>query len=557
MGGAAAELDEDYKADISSLLEVNRLDYRLPPSLSIATSRAEKHYPALNQQTQMGQPIIFTLSSGASYVDLLNSYISFYVGFSAGINVVQQGVRMPSHIGWANMFQKYIIIHSSGVELDRQNDAVGEFIQIQNYYNRSREKRRIQGSLYGLNECPYPSAVYRDTTVAYQELAGQTFFNAIGPGNAAAPSNPAQFPDGIAHNGQGDYDKRWFGKYSLGGGGVPVPDYPAGGFWEERDVNVVTAGGFLPQPGGGAANPAATQYIQVTIPLSHIAGFFDVDLLAPSFLCAGLRIELYTYPAPYFFQLYPSFGNQNPVWDPSQVVTIYNPTINVESFTLTDSIVRKLSQISSQSGLEWYWDAVHQTSTVTAQQSTSIQVSRALSRANNAIIKTRSVNVIQAPTADHFASDPWDLLGSSTANAAVDGTMQAYQVQLGAQYIPALPITTTPQYLHSALKTFNQFRRSDEVGGPTLAEFRAILAIASAANGAADTYFGGLAISAVPLESSSTLQQSGAAISAQRTAVVNITWNYARTAVTQRRVDLFVMYSKLATLFLDSVVVRS
>ena len=66
----------------------------------------------------------------------------------------------------------------------------------------------------------------------------------------------------------------------------------------------------------------------------------------------------------------------------------------------------------------------------------------------------------------------------------------------------------------------------------------------------------GLAVSAVPLESSSTLQQSGAAISAQRTAVVNMTW--AKSDDTDdRKIDAFVPYSKLATLFLDSVVVRS
>lgn len=551
---AAAEMDDDYKADVSSLLEVNRLDYRLPPSLSIATSRAEKHYPALNQSTVMGNPIIFTLSSGASYLDLLNSYISFYVQFTGDAITT---VRMPSHVGWANMFQKYIVIHSSGVELDRQNDSVGEMIQIQNYYNRSQQKRRIQGSLYGLNDCPYPMSVLRDTGVAFSQALDQTWVRPISGGAGALTI----FPDGTnTPIGFPQTNQSWMQKYNITGQPVDL----SGGFSESRDVVASTSGGISPP----TTVPARTQAIQVTIPLAHIAGIFDVDLLSPSFLAAGMRIELYTYPKEHFFQLIgvPNPGAVAPLqvgqptvsaWGANNVVTILNPTINVESFTLTDSIVRKLSQISSQSGLEWYWDAVHQTSLATSQKSQSIQVSRALSRANNAIVKSRSSSNLGNAAADSFASDPWDLIGFAGANDLADGTMQSYQVQLGAQYIPALPIVTTPQYLHSALKTFNQFRRSDEVGGPPLWDFRGLLTVGSVDATRVDITYGGLAVSAVPLESSSTLQQSGAAISAQRTAVVNMEWVNSRDNTHLRRVDLFVMYSKLATLFLDSVVVRS
>lgn len=569
---AAAEMDDDYKADISSLLEVNRLDYRLPPSLSIATSRAEKHYPGLNQTVQMGNPIIFTLSSGASYIDVLNSYISFYVQFSGLDATTAAAVRMSSHVGWANMFQKYIVIHSSGVELDRQNDAVGEWVQIQNYYNRSKDRRRIQGSLYGLNDCPYPGGVLRDTNQAFAEAFDQQGVLQIG---AAAASTVNTFPNGTAAAaGGGQKNQLWNQKYDFQGAAAS----PLGGFYENRRVDNSTGGGLTPGP---------TQAIQVTIPLSQIAGIFDVDLLAPSFLCAGLRLELYTYPKEHFFELLGPLltaadpvgtapagqltGSGRPIgmpnasitWPAAAVVNIVQPTINVESFTLTDSIVRKLSQISSQSGLEWYWDAIHQTSVSTGQSSGSIQISRALSRANSCVLKTRLATDVGAAAYDSYASLPWDLLGvAATAalnvNADVDGTLVAYQVQLGAQYIPALPIQTTPQYLHSALKTFNQFRRSDELSGPPLWDFRGLLTIISNTDSIYDTYYGPLAIAAVPLESSSTLQQSGAAISAQRTAVVN--YEFARapiTANTLRRVDLFVPYSKLATLFLDSVVVRS
>ena len=112
------------------------------------------------------------------------------------------------------------------------------------------------------------------------------------------------------------------------------------------------------------------------------------------------------------------------------------------------------------------------------------------------------------------------------------------------------------EFIHSAFKTFSQFRRSDENGGPDDTQFSGYRVTRNAAD--ADLGQLGVAISCVPLESSSTLQQSGAAISAQRTAVVNMAWSGGEGAlIKDRKVDAFVVYSKLATLFLDSVVVRS
>lgn len=565
-------MDGDSKeSDIGSLLEVNRLDYRLPPSLAVANSRSMKSYPALNQSSNFGDKVTFVLSSGAAYLDLMNSMISFDVVFNdtngAG---TCKGARIPAHCGWLQAIQAYTIVHSSGVELDRQNDCVGEWTQIQNYYNRSQQKRRVQGSLYGLNDSTWPSGVLRNTTTSFSDAIGDDFYSpeigstALGAGyytlSAEGPGSglgtiPVEFYD----------DRRWRQKRDLanrttleamGEVATDISGY-------KEDINLVA---------GGAAGGTR---VHVVIPLAQIAGIFDVDLLAPSFLAAGLRIELQFYSREHFFQKVSIVTGVSPAqvyaaepWTATQSVTIQNAKIQVESFTLTDSIVRKLSQISAQNGLEWYWDAIHQSSVSTGQKTASFQINRALSRANSVIVKSRSVSRIGAVVYDSYASDPWEVQGvaydDTTAltvnNTAQDGTMTAFQIQLGAQYIPAAPVKYTEEYLHSALKTFNQFRRSDEVGGVPLWLFKGIDPIFHSLAGAvADPARAGLAIAALPLESSSTLQQSGSAISAQRTAVVNIEFKYARAAdgSNMRRLDLFVPYSKLATLYLDSVVVRS
>jgi len=37
---------------------------------------------------------------------------------------------MSAHCGWLQFIKAYRVIHSSGVEPDRQNDTVGEWTQI-------------------------------------------------------------------------------------------------------------------------------------------------------------------------------------------------------------------------------------------------------------------------------------------------------------------------------------------------------------------------------------------------------------------------------------------
>jgi len=494
----AMEDEQEMKSDLSSLLEVNRLDFRLPPSLSIATSRSMKQFRSSKTVHLAGESQVdFQLSSGAAYVDLLNSYLSFDVNFTnttaaTGID----GVHMPAHGGWLQFIKAYRVIHSSGVELDRQNDSVGEWVQIQNQYGKSEASRKTKGALYALNDANQPTLVNTE----------------VGLHNAAR--------EGVSASGSA-YTKI------------------------EDVVGLVVNG-----------ETTAKRYHAV-IPLGELAGIFDQDLLAPSFLTAGLRIELQFHTKEHFFV-------KDAAWESTESVTIEHPAINLECFTLTDSITRKLSQISASLGLEWYWDAVHHMNSVQPSKTVTVQITRALSRANAVIVKTRNDANMTIATVDSLASQPWvydtDYLVADATGAALelkdDGTLLAAQIQLGAQFIPSQPISKREAFLHSSLKTFSQFRRSDEVGGADMIDFSGLkLSKASNTPDTPGLYGGGLAIAAIPLESSSTLQQSGSAISAQRTAVVNLEW--VNDMAGNRRIDVFVPYSKLATLFLDSVVVRS
>jgi hypothetical protein len=433
------EMGTEEKADISSLLEVNRLDYRLPPSLSIATSRAMKVYRSHVQNYVTGQDQMqFTLSSGATYVDFLNSYLRFQVRVppqDAGVSP-----KIPAHCGWANMIRQVRIIHSSGVEIDRFKDSVGEWIQIKNYYDRSEAQRKTQGSLYGLNDtarASLPSGVTNEML----ERAKQGLNIPAG---------------GAAGAVQGD---------TLASKATEV-------FFQDYKIETTST--------------KTVEFVyDVAIPLSHVCSFFDVDLLAPSFLCAGLQVYIDFYPPSHFFVCGTDKTGVGKTTATAGTfvgnVTLTQAEMHLETFTLTDSIVRKLSQISASSGLEWYFDSVHQASIVTGSDSLSMQITRALSRANNVVVKTRNDKWLGNSLLDSYASQAWvipdeenninnpntlDTTGRKLLDKDLDGSMEEFQVQLGAQYIPSRSITGRKEMMHSAYKTFSQFRRSDEQGEP-------------------------------------------------------------------------------------------
>jgi hypothetical protein len=525
MGGGA---DDDSKADISTLLTVNQMDYRLPPSLSIATSRASKTYPSRVQEYQLGdnsRPLSFIVSTGAHFVDWKNSYLRFTASFPVIPDVGDDGNIIPKfapHTGWLQSIRGFRVTHSSGVELERVQVQLGPWLQLKQFYDHSAEERKTVGSLSRYNSSDVSSSILWDRSLT-------TF----------------------------------------------VTD----------DVEQVV--------------PSEAQ-IDVCIPLCKISGIFNNPNIAPGYLAAGLQIDLWTYTPEELFVIQNQVGDLGAEVTPSGVappgvgndgdiaavwpgaVKLNNPVLVLDTFAITDSIVRKLSQISASDGLEWDFTGLHHQGKQSDSTTENIQIQKAISRANNIVVKSRRADATIGPFRklyDTYGSEPWMPPAPVRGNVAfhppneeIDGRMVSGQVQLGAQYIPSTPLVTTTDFMHSAYKTFGNFRRTDQDAGPTLWEFTGHLIVpkgsAPLPAGAAqptypDLFSNGQACLAIPLENSSTLAQSGAAISAQRTAVVNIKFEHLATAsfdvngVTGRIVDTYLEYTKVVTLFLDSVVVRS
>ena len=201
------------------------------------------------------------------------------------------------------------------MELDRQKESVGEYEQIKNYYEKDAHWRKtVAGALWG----------HRDV----DDTKRRTFTPA---GNLSKLS--------ITNNGGTsvavvDAVNRHLNVDSLAG--VEIDG--------SLTQTTTTLNDIVPDQYANqypATLPANTP-IRVVIPFACIAPMFANSNLCPSYLCAGLRIELYTNLASKFFVA--AGAPTNSSW------TIQNVRANMESFTLADAITRKLAQISASSG---------------------------------------------------------------------------------------------------------------------------------------------------------------------------------------------------------------
>lgn len=449
------ESEQKSNEQVNSLLMVNGLDYRFPPTLSVAVSRAHSAYAANQQTYPEGSTLNCTLSSGAQYVNFRESYLTFTVRVeglvsggptyrfpSSGVEPAVNPLEFyPGRNGVLNCFESFRWVHSSGTMLDEMNQDMALWSYIRDRYTWSADQHRSIGSL--------------------------------------------------------------------------------------MDFGMRTANTYEYKYRAGTPTPTVDSHSYI-VPLSCLSDAFNQQQLAPSFLVAGSRFELRLNSFLRAFTKTTSPGEPNTA---ALKYSITNASVVLQQIQLTDSIVRALSNISASSGLEYPFTSIAVNSLTSSSQSASIQVSRALSRANCVIVVRRLTESLDnlVIASEHQSQCPSHL------------HISEYSVQLGGQTIPLSPITNDAEAYWHALVTFGATYDKMSCIPVSLQNFQG-----SDANKVSD------AIYAVSLETSSTLNQSGSALSSQRVLVFNF-----KASVEPSRYTMFTPHVRLITSFLDSAIVRS
>ncbi len=516
--------DGDMEAGVRSLLEVNNLGYRMTPGMSVATSRVTREWNAMRNSYTQGDILSFPISSGAAYVDPDNSYITFDIVITVADPDYRffWGSDTEGRQNSLNLYQDMRLTHSSGYEIDRITRGFGPWKYIQHAYTKDREWHDTFGSL--LRGC--------------QTTPGINFGN-DGSGGAFPRASPLTSPgDGIAATRLMGDQTRYFS--SLGDPALnPQPELMPPTM---RPFGVLAPGNIT---------------IRVCQPLSCISGIWDTDQLSPSFLMAGARLDLTLQNKEQVFQVRATDGT---VIVPSTYsYVISNPKMVLETITFTDAVLRSVSMTSANVGLEIPFIAMHSTTAAINNSDVSIQINRGLSRANMIIARIYP-NTTKTNTGRTAELD-------SNAAYFVAPTTQGWQVKLGAEFMPAMPITDPLALYHATQTAFgnwkadrrNTVRMIDYMGADDYAVSKGV------DPGVAYTRqfcpYATLGVFGMTLEKSSTLAQSGSPISAARDLNVvfggndfvglnNVVWGGLS-------VDVFVPYVTLATVFLDSVLTRS
>ena len=268
---------------------------------------------------------------------------------------------------------------------------------------------------------------------------------------------------------------------------------------------------------GGPTSATASQYYDV--PLKCLAGIFDLDMLLPSMLCRGLRLEITLAPASEVF---------TQTTDTSNVVgyDITEVQCNLDSYRLSSGAVNKLNDLSKSSAglvVQYHDYENSQFTKLNGATNFSAEVRKVASMANQvwAVLRDESTGL----AGDDFKT-----------SSAIDN----FQYRIGSLYLPVqdvlakgvggAPQDRLRQYYQQVNYVLGRLNNGREMG-VRFSEFANNLISPATI----DRYW---------------LKNSGLAINNSTT----LTWSMSGNSGQARRVDIFLKHTRSLTIFLNNLV---
>ena len=272
------------------------------------------------------------------------------------------------------------------------------------------------------------------------------------------------------------------------------------------------------------ASLARNTAVRFAVPLSMLSDFFNKEELIPSYVAAGLRLQLDLEQIQLAFKS--TSSNAGAIV--SQSYSVSNAKLHLDCTTLSDAVQKQLAKQSQSEGLDIafksYWrdqignfNSAHQT----------VSISKALSRVEDIVVIPRqSSTLVTTGNGAESARQNHTLIPEPTF------PFSSWQVNIGSMYIPSHPVTSNVgSYMIST-------QGLDSDNGISFTEYKDSLGIIRS-----------------QLERSNILMGSGLAISANRGATVDV--HVPSAEATPRELTTFVQHTRLVTVFLDHAVVRT
>jgi len=273
---------------------------------------------------------------------------------------------------------------------------------------------------------------------------------------------------------------------------------------------------------------------EYNIPLAFIHSFFAQEVLLPSMVCKGLRLEITLADPDVAFKGVGGTGKIN--------YLVEDAWVSLDSYRLTDDAMRKINDMSeTKEGLvlQYHDWENSQFSRPAGVATLSNEVRKTVSMANSAFAVTRGNVGVVSPLADSLIAEPL----AGTAN----GDDDVYQFRIGSMYMPQTPLKGVKSWysnamyckgnLHSHKQPYVMYDRPD----PTSPSFAS-----------AGTAGGCYAVACVDLDRY-WLDQSGLAIN--NNVTLNLTMTYGTDTILAGKIDLFLKHTRRIVVYSQNIVV--
>lgn len=262
-----------------------------------------------------------------------------------------------------------------------------------------------------------------------------------------------------------------------------------------------------------------------SIPLSILSEFFNSDKLLPPYALAGMRVELEMASPNIALETFVTATGAPIASTGDFTFSVTNLRVQLDSHTLTDSVQKGLARMSANEGLDLHFSSWFHDRHTMAGSEVTVNVTKALSRVEDIqIVSRQAVQYTDVNAATAVQS-------LQNEAAYLSNTSKKWQISIGSMFFPSHPVSDT----HSAYMLAQQGRKhTNRVSYDDFA-------------------LKGLGIVRGALERSQILNGSGIAISATRGATIQYTDNNGSNPT----LDLFVKHTRLVSVFLDNVVVRT
>jgi hypothetical protein len=278
--------------------------------------------------------------------------------------------------------------------------------------------------------------------------------------------------------------------------------------------------------------------VQYCIPMSKLLGLFGSEKLLPGLgLISGGRIEIGLAPSADAL-----------VWGGvAGTFSVQNIHIIADSYQLSDAVLKTLNQTSATRSLEVVFDTYDHVQRPEATAQLNLDSKRAVSRAQWAFATTRLTASLGNSTADTFSSEKfkveqqqWQLAGLFLPNNPIEGSI------LAADFFEV------GEHFQNAQYVFGKVRHCLDENSVSLDKFKGVVTYGPAATSRKTDSGEGDGLCACVLERSAVLQGSGLPVSGSRILQLRARYFDAQP----RTIDLFMVYEKLARVFLDRAIIK-